>query len=139
MGLTECGSGTSVDRRLGVHGAEGVEKALVMLVQICHDDGKVEEEDAYASMLYDILESKKVAVGEEGTNEPTPVIEATEATAESEPSATVKPNEADAAAFGDDAVPAPTKEEHPKDSEAADEATPASEGLLGYKSPSFIP
>jgi hypothetical protein len=54
-------------RRLGAQGAGGVEKALVMLVQICHDDGKVEEEDAYASMLSDILESKEVAVGEEGT------------------------------------------------------------------------
>jgi hypothetical protein len=56
-------------RRLGAQGAEGVEKALVMLVQICHDDGKVEEEDAYASMLSDILESKEVAVGEEGTKD----------------------------------------------------------------------
>ena len=56
-------------RRLGAQGAEGVEKALVMLVQVCHDDGKVEEEDAYASMLSDILESKEVAVGEEGTKD----------------------------------------------------------------------
>ena len=56
-------------RKLGAQGAEGVEKALVMLVQICHDDGKVEEEDAYASMLSDILESKEVAVGEEGTKD----------------------------------------------------------------------
>ena len=77
--------------------------------------------------------------------EPTPVVEATEAakpseaTAESEPSATVKPNEAEAAAVGDDAVPAPTKEEPPKDSEAADEATPASEGLLGYKASGLLP
>jgi hypothetical protein len=53
--------------RLGAQGAEGVEKALAILVQICHDDGKVEEEDAYASMLSDFLESKEVAVGGEGT------------------------------------------------------------------------
>jgi hypothetical protein len=56
-------------RRLGAQGAGGAEKALVMLVQICHDDGKVEEEDAYASMLSDFLESKEVAVGEEGTKD----------------------------------------------------------------------
>lgn len=77
--------------------------------------------------------------------EPTLVVDATEAakpsdvTAESEPSATVKTNEAEAAAVGDDAVPAPTKEEPPKDSEAADEATPASEGLLGYKASGLFP
>jgi hypothetical protein len=77
--------------------------------------------------------------------ETTPVVEATEAakpseaTVESEPSATVKPNEAEAAAVGDDAVTAPTKEETPKDSEAAAEATPASEGLLGYKAPGIFP
>jgi len=56
-------------RRLGAQGAGGVEKALVMLVQICHDDGKVEEEDAYASMLSDFLESKEDDVGEEGTKD----------------------------------------------------------------------
>ena len=77
--------------------------------------------------------------------EPTPVVEATEAakpseaTADSEPNATVKPNEAEAAAVGDDAVPAPAKEETPKDSEATVEATPASEGLLGYKAPGLLP
>lgn len=76
--------------------------------------------------------------------EPTPVVEATEAakpseaTAESEPSATVKPNEAEAAAVGGDAVPAP-KEETPKDSEAVVEATPASEGTLGYKASGIFP
>jgi hypothetical protein len=53
-------------RRLGVQGAEGVEKTLVILVQICHDDGKVEGEDTYAFMLSDFLENKEVAVGEEG-------------------------------------------------------------------------
>jgi hypothetical protein len=77
--------------------------------------------------------------------EPTPVAEATEAakpseaTAESEPSATVKPNEAEAAAVGDNAVPAPTKEETLKDGEAAVEATPAADGLLGYKAPGIFP
>jgi hypothetical protein len=77
--------------------------------------------------------------------EPTPVVEATEAakpsdpTAESERSATVKPNEAEVAAVGDDAVPAPPKEETLKDSEAAAEATPASEGTLGYKAPGIFP
>jgi hypothetical protein len=78
--------------------------------------------------------------------EPTPVVEATEAakpseaTAESEPSATAKPNEAEAAAVGDEAVPAPPKEETPpKDSKATVEATPATEGTLGYKASGFIP
>ena len=76
--------------------------------------------------------------------ETTPVVEATEAAKpseakESESSATVKPNEAEAAAVGDDAVTAPTKEETPKDSEAAVETTPASEGLLGYKAPGIFP
>jgi|HubBroStandDraft_6_1064221.scaffolds.fasta_scaffold1309290_1 hypothetical protein len=77
--------------------------------------------------------------------ETTPVVEATEAakpseaTAESEPSTAVKSNEAEAAAVSDDAVPAPTKEETPKDSEATVEATPASEGLLGYKAPGIFP
>jgi hypothetical protein len=77
--------------------------------------------------------------------EPTPVVDATEAakpseaTAESEPSATVKSSEAEATAVGNDAVPAPAKEETPKDSEAAVEATPASEGLLGYKAPGIFP
>ena len=37
--------------------------ALVILVQICRDDRKVEE-DAYASMPSDFLDSKGVTVGE---------------------------------------------------------------------------
>ena len=77
--------------------------------------------------------------------EPTPVVEATEAakpseaTAESEPSTAVKPNEVEAAAVGGDAVPAPPKDETPKNSETAAEVTPASEGALGYKASGIFP
>ena len=35
-----------------------------MLAQICRDDGKVEEEDVYASTSSDFLDSKAVTAGE---------------------------------------------------------------------------
>jgi hypothetical protein len=48
--------------RLNYRAQKGVEKTRAMLVQICRDDGKVEEEDADASMLSDSVDSKEVAV-----------------------------------------------------------------------------
>jgi hypothetical protein len=79
--------------------------------------------------------------------EHTPVFEATEAakpsdtTVESEPSAVVKPSEAEATIVGGDAVPVPAKEEtlEADKGETVVEATPTAEGVLGYKAPGLIP
>lgn len=76
--------------------------------------------------------------------EHTPVFEATDAPAAdaiTEPSATTMPSEATATIVGGEVVPVPATEETLKGdkSEVAIEATPASEGVLGYKAPSLIP
>jgi len=78
--------------------------------------------------------------------EPVPVPEAaeppkpSEPTAESEPSATVKASEGEATAVTGDAAPAAPKDETAKAStDEPAEATPTTEGVLGYKIPSFIP
>src|SRR5438045_9318014 len=76
-----------------------------------------------------------------------PVSEAAEAakpsetTTEPEPNAATKPSEAEATAQGGDTVPVPAKEEAPKadKSDTAVETKPATDGVLGYKSSSFIP
>ena len=79
--------------------------------------------------------------------EHTPVFEATEAAkpsetnVESEPSAVMKPSEAEATIVGGEATPIHAKEEavNGDNSEAVIEGAPTSEGLLGYKTPGFIP
>jgi hypothetical protein len=74
----------------------------------------------------------------------TTAVEATEAattapeTAGTQPSTTVKPTEAEAPVAGGEALP--TEETLNTDqAEAAVEAAPASEGVLGYKAPGLIP
>ncbi len=69
-----------------------------------------------------------------------PVETEATAVAATEPSATEKPSEAEATIVGGNATPVPGKEEAPLNkSEAAVEATPASEGILGYKAPALLP
>jgi hypothetical protein len=41
-------------RKLGPEGTVGVQSSLRLLIRICSADGDVEEEDAYASILYDV-------------------------------------------------------------------------------------
>lgn len=45
-------------RKLGLEGAEGAEKTLLLLVKICKADDKVEEEDACLALLAEILNKK---------------------------------------------------------------------------------
>lgn len=79
--------------------------------------------------------------------EQTPVVEATdtakpsEPAVDSEPSATMKPSEEATTTAGGDAAPVPAKEETVKadKNEAVVKATPTTEGVLGYKTPGFIP
>jgi hypothetical protein len=41
-------------RKLGPAGAQGVEKALVLIVRVCDEDGNHDDRDAYATMLSDL-------------------------------------------------------------------------------------
>jgi hypothetical protein len=72
---------------------------------------------------------------------PTDAAKPSETTTESEPSGAMKPSEAEATVVGTDAAPVPAKDEAAKadKNEAVVEATPTTEGLLGYKTPGFIP
>jgi hypothetical protein len=48
-------------RRMGVSGTAGVEKALQLLIWICHAQGNLDEEEAYTAMLSDFIERKRRA------------------------------------------------------------------------------
>lgn len=74
----------------------------------------------------------------DATNDTKPVD--TSAVAE-EPSTAIKPSEAEATIVGGEPTAVPGKEDTLAEnkSEAAVEATPASEGVLGYKAPALIP
>jgi hypothetical protein len=60
-------------RKLGVQGAEGVERTLILLVEICRAGGNVDEEEAYAVMLEDILERN--AAREVEVDDPVPAAD----------------------------------------------------------------
>lgn len=51
-------------KKLSNDGLSGVEMALILLVDICGKDGKVDEEEAYAAMLADSREKRAFAPGD---------------------------------------------------------------------------